>query len=158
MSLIIKDSISKVEAYINRYVDIPRIDELENEMPMQQLHRATNQDLREYLEVYGSYKATLETKIAIIESNLSIIKNLFDTKLDIKIGELSKNREKRPTRDFIRGQAMHEDEYLQNLSEELGMLNAIFIRVRGMRESYTTAYNTVSRMIALRETSPEKSF
>ena len=153
-----KELVDKVKKYIDQYVDIPTVDELDEEMPMTDLHRATNDHLREYLEVYGSYKASLETKLAIIESNLGILRNLYDSKLERKMDILSRGSEKRVTKDFARGRAINEEIELQNLSEETILLNAIFIRVRGIKESYSTAYNTVSRMIALKDDSKEKTF
>ena len=153
-----RELVDKVKKYIDKYVDIPTINELEEIMPMIDLHRATNDHLREYLETYGSYKASLESKLAIIESNFSIIKSLYDNRLERQMDTISKKQEKRMTKDFARGRAINEDDDLQNLSEEIILLNAIFIRVRGIKDSYSTAYNMVSRMVSLAENSKEKTF
>ena len=149
----------QVEDYIEKYVDIPKVEELDEEdMSLFGLSSATNEQLKEYLEFYGAYKSYLESKLAIIESNMGMLRSMLDNKMDRKMDLLSREAAKRVTKDFARGRAMNEDEEIQNLSNEVNLLSAIFTRVRGMKDSYTTAYNTVSRMVTLKENSKEQIF
>ena len=159
MSLSIDNLKKQVNDYIIKHIDIPTIDELEDEYDIFGLSKATNDQLKEYLEMYGGYKSYLESRMAQVESMLGMYRSQLDVAMNHKVSELSKEYKTRPTKELIQGRAMSESQEIQDFNRDVTLLNAIFVRVRGMKESYTTAYNTVSRVVALRENNPrERTF
>ena len=147
----IKDEILIVKDYIDKNIGISSVEDVakEHDVHLYNLNSCTREDLKRYLQIYGGYKSTLDNKLSILESNLGMMKNVFDKKMDLEIARILNDYNKRPVREFVRSRAMSENEELQQLNDGINMMNAVFVRTRGLRESYITAYNTVSRVISL---------
>ena len=147
----IKDEISIIKDYIDKNVGIPSVEDVskEHDVYLYNLNKCTREDLKRYLQIYGSYKSTLDNKLAILESNLGMMRNVFDKKMDLEIARILNDYNKRPIKDFVRSRAMAENIELQQLDDGINMMTGVFVRVKGLRESYLTAYQTVSRVISL---------
>ena len=60
------------------------------------------------------------------------------------------NKEKKPTREELRGEILTKYETLRDLKKDLIGQQALLKKMQGLLNTYTTAYNTVSRVVALR--------
>ena len=64
---------------------------------------------------------------------------------------------KKLTRDEVRGAALANYPQLRELSREIIEQEAVYLKMNGVLSAYTSAYHTVSRIVALR-TSPGISY
>ena len=118
------------------------------------LMNSSNKELEEFLIVYGGYKAYLETRIADVKAKKSALSAAFDegyaTALSRNPDERETEGKKKLTRDEIRGVALDNYSQLKELRQEIIEQEALEIQVEGLLNTYTTAYNTVSRVVTLR--------
>lgn len=121
------------------------------------LMNADARTLEEFLVLYGGYKAYLESQLADVDAAKSALKAAFDEGFATAVYKISEDREmegkKKFTRDEIRGAATSQYLELKELSRELIEQEAIYTKFNGLLSAYTSAYHTVSRIVALR-TSP----
>lgn len=118
------------------------------------LMNSSNKELEEFLIVYGGYKAYLETRIADVKAKKSALSAAFDEGYATALSRIADEREtegkKKLTRDEIRGVALDNYSQLKELRQEIIEQEALEIQVEGLLNTYTTAYNTVSRVVTLR--------
>ena len=118
------------------------------------LMNASNRDLSEFLVAYGGYKAFLESQIADAQAKKNALTAAFDEGFATAVFRIADEREtagqKKLTRDEIRGAVMDKYEQLKELKREIIEKEAIETRINGLLNTYTTAYNTVSRVVTLR--------
>jgi hypothetical protein len=118
------------------------------------LMNASNKALSEFLVVYGGYKAYLETRIADVKAKKTALSAAFDEGYATALSRIVEEREeagkKKLTRDEIRGVALDNYSQLKELRQEVIEQEALEIQVDGLLNTYTTAYNTVSRVVTLR--------
>lgn len=118
------------------------------------LMNASNRDLSEFLVAYGGYKAFLESQIADAQAKKNALTAAFDEGFATAVFRIADEREtagqKKLTRDEIRGAVMDKYEQLKELKREIIEQEAIETRINGLLNTYTTAYNTVSRVVTLR--------
>jgi hypothetical protein len=118
------------------------------------LMNASNKLLSEFLVVYGGYKAYLETRIADVKAKKTALSAAFDEGYATALSRIVEEREeagkKKLTRDEIRGVALDNYFQLKELRQEIIEQEALEIQVEGLLNTYTTAYNTVSRVVTLR--------
>ena len=118
------------------------------------LMNASNRDLSEFLVAYGGYKAFLESQIADAQAKKNALAAAFDEGFATVVFRIADEREaagqKKLTRDEIRGAVMDKYEQLKELKREIIEQEAIETRINGLLNTYTTAYNTVSRVVTLR--------
>lgn len=118
------------------------------------LMNASNRDLSEFLVAYGGYKAFLESQIADAQAKKNALTAAFDEGYATAVFRIADEREtagqKKLTRDEIRGAVMDKYEQLKELKREIIEQEAIETRINGLLNTYTTAYNTVSRVVTLR--------
>ena len=118
------------------------------------LNTYDNKILADFLAMYGGYKAYLETKIAGIESKVGALNAAFDegysTALYRTVKLYEKEDKKKPTRDELKGEIMDTHEVLRELRREIIDQEATLKKTEGLLNTYTTAYNTVSRVVTLR--------
>ena len=118
------------------------------------LMNASNRDLSEFLVAYGGYKAFLESQIADAQAKKNALTAAFDEGFATAVFRIADEREtagqKKLTRDEIRGAVMDKYEQLKELKREIIEQEAIETRINGLLYTYTTAYNTVSRVVTLR--------
>ena len=113
-----------------------------------------NKDLEDFLTMYGGYKGYLETKVADIEATVGALDAAFNegynTALFKVAQEYDHQGKKKPTREELRGEIISRFESLRELRRDLIEQQALLKKMSGLLNTYTTAYNTVSRVVALR--------
>ena len=118
------------------------------------LMNSSNRELEEFLIVYGGYKAYLETRVADVKAKKSALSAAFDEGYATALSRIAEEREvegkKKLTRDEIRGVALDNYSQLKELRQEIIEQEALEIQVDGLLNTYSTAYNTVSRVVSLR--------
>ena len=114
----------------------------------------TNKELEDFLTMYGGYKAYLETRVSDIEATVGALEAAFNegynTALFKVTQEYNETARKKPTREELRGEVLTRFESLRELKRELIEQQALLKKTQGLLNTYTTAYNTVSRVVALR--------
>ena len=113
-----------------------------------------NKNLEDFLTMYGGYKGYLETKVADIEATVGALDAAFNegfnTALFRVAQEYDEQGKKKPTREELRGEIISRFESLRELRRDLIEQQALLKKMSGLLNTYTTAYNTVSRVVALR--------
>lgn len=127
------------------------------ERPDLEFSKLTNYDnkqLEDFLTLYGGYKGYLETKISDIEATVGALDAAFtegfNTALFKVAQEYEEEGKKKPTREELRGEILSKFESLRELKRDLIEQQALLKKTSGLLNTYTTAYNTVSRIVALR--------
>ena len=125
-----------------------------NSLEFSKINTYDNKILADFLAMYGGYKAYLETKIADIESKVGALEASFNegysTALFRIVKEYGDKDLKKPTKDELRGEVMEKYETLRELKKDLIEQQATLKKTEGLLNTYTTAYNTVSRVVTLR--------
>ena len=118
------------------------------------LMNADPRKLEEFLVLYGGYKAYLESSVADIEAAKNALKAAFDEGYATAGYKMAEDREaegkKKLTRDEVRGAALANYPQLRELSREIIEQEATYVKMSGVLSAYTSAYHTVSRIVALR--------
>ena len=113
-----------------------------------------NKALEDFLTMYGGYKGYLETKVSDIEATVGALDAAFtegyNTALFKVAQEYDEQDKKKPTREELRGEILSRFESLRELKRDLIEQQALLKKMSGLLNTYTTAYNTVSRVVALR--------
>lgn len=113
-----------------------------------------NKQLEDFLVLYGGYKGYLETKVSAIEATVGAFEAAFtegyNTALFKVTSEYNELEKKKPTREELRGEVITRHSSLKDLKRELIEQQALMKKTQGLLNTYTTAYNTVSRIVALR--------
>ena len=113
-----------------------------------------NKELEGFLIMYGGYKAYLETKVADIEATVGAFEAAFTEGYNTALYKITKEYEelgkKKPTKEELRGEILSKFTSLKEQKQELIDQQTILKRVGGLLNTYTQAYNTVSRVVALR--------
>ena len=113
-----------------------------------------NKELEDFLTMYGGYKAYLETKVSDIESTAGALDAAFNEGYNTALFKVAQEYEqqdkKKPTREELRGEIITRFESLKELRQDLIEQQALLKKMSGLLNTYTTAYNTVSRIVALR--------
>ena len=113
-----------------------------------------NKELEDFLTMYGGYKAYMETKVSDVEATVGAYDAAFNEGYNTALYKVVKEYEleglKKPTREELRGEILTRFDSLKEQKQELIDQKAILQRMMGLLNTYTTAYNTVSRVVALR--------
>ena len=113
-----------------------------------------NKELEAFLTMYGGYKAYMETKVSEVEATVGAYDAAFNEGYNTALYKVVKEYEleglKKPTREELRGEILTRFDSLKEQKYELINQQAILKRMSGLLNTYTTAYNTVSRVVALR--------
>ena len=113
-----------------------------------------NKELEDFLTMYGGYKAYLETKVSDIEATVGAWEAAFTEGYNTAVYRLTTKYEeegkKKPTKEELRGEILDSYPALKEQRQEVIDLQAQLKKTSGLLNSYTTAYNTVSRVVALR--------
>lgn len=114
------------------------------------INNHTNQQLEQYLTMYGGFKAYLETQLAYYEAKQGVLEATYEEALAKMLYTLSQKYEKKPTKEVLHGEAIASSPQLKKLRQDLIEVEAMCRRVQGLRDSYRAVYDTVSRVVALR--------
>ena len=113
------------------------------------LSQYDNKELEDFLTMYGGYKAYMETKVSDVEATVGAYDAAFNEGYNTALYKVVKEYEseglKKPTREELRGEILTRFDSLREQNQQ-----AILKRMMGLLNTYTTAYNTVSRVVALR--------
>jgi len=124
------------------------------ELNFSRLTNYDNKELEDFLTMYGGYKGYLETKVSDIEATVGALDAAFtegyNTALFKVAQEYDQQSKKKPTREELRGEIMSKFESLRELRKDVIEQQALLKKSTGLLNTYTTAYNTVSRVVALR--------
>jgi hypothetical protein len=122
---------------------------------------ADRKALEEFLSVYGGYKAYLECQVADVEAKKTALESYFDEGYSKAIYRVNDEREgegrKKLTKEEVRGAVLDRYEELWELRQTLIEYETIHTKVKGLLIAYTSAFNAVSRVVALR-TSPINAY
>ena len=134
----------------NFTVDLEEREDLE----FSKLMNSDNKELEDFLTMYGGYKGYLETKVSDIESTVGALDAAltegYNTALFKTVREYDSRDRRKPTKEELRGEIFSKFDSLRELKRDLIEQQAILKKVTGLLNTYTTAYNTVSRIVALR--------
>lgn len=118
------------------------------------LPNATDDQLSEMLLFYGSWKAFIETQLSELEAQRSILSEYFQEGLFKGYYEIhkeySEKSQRAPIKDAVRGQILATNPPLNKAKKELMEIDAKVSHLKGVKESYKTLYDTVSRVVAIR--------
>lgn len=151
---------------IDREIDDMNVPELEIDfekgkekktISFSDLSSQTNQQLEQYLTIYGGFKAYLEAQLSYYESKHGVLESTYEEALAKMLYTLSQKYEKKPTKEVMHGEAIASSPQLKKLRQDLIEAEAMCRRVQGLRDSYRAAYDTVSRIVALRISSREQA-
>jgi len=124
------------------------------ELEFANLMNADSRKLEQFMVLYGGYKAYLEVTIADVEASRDALKAAFDNGYQIAGHKIAEDREeqgrKKLTRDEVKGAILKEYDALRALNRELIEQEALYTKMSGLLNAYTSAYNTVSRIVTLR--------
>ena len=124
------------------------------ELNFSKLTNYDNKELEDFLTMYGGYKGYLETKVSDIEATVGALDAAFtegyNTALFKVAQEYDLQGKKKPTREELRGEIMAKFDALRDLRKDVIEQQALLKKSTGLLNTYTTAYNTVSRVVALR--------
>ena len=130
------------------------------EIVLPDLSVCTNQQLAEFLTVFGGWRAYLEAQLSYVESKKEMLEMAFEEGLSKAMYGIRKRYEeegiKRPIKEVIRGEAFSLYPQLRKVRAELIETTGLFIRLSGYRNQYKALYETVSRVVALRSQSREE--
>ena len=118
------------------------------------LMNADNKKLEEFLTMYGGYKAYLEIRLSEIESIKGALEAAFDEGYATAVHKISDEREtngqKKLTREELRGAVLSTYDQLKELRKEIIERTINHTRIEGLLKAYASAFQTVSRVVALR--------
>jgi len=113
-----------------------------------------NKNLEDFLTMYGGYKGYLETKISDIEAIVGALEAAFTESYNTALFKIAKeyedNNKKKPTKEELRGELFSRFDALKELKQRLIDKEVLYKKTAGLLSTYTTAYSTVSRVVALR--------
>ena len=144
----------------SRYVDslmVPTLGvnlEDREHLEFSDLMNSTNKELEEFLVVYGGYKAYLESQISDAQAKKNALIAAFEEGYATAVSRVADEREeagkKKLTLGEVRGAVMDKYDSLKELKREIIEQEAVETRITGLLNTYTTAYNTVSRVVTIR--------
>ena len=122
------------------------------------LMNAENTQLETYLTMYGGYKAYIETELADQEAIVGALEASFVEDYSIahfKVGrEYTELSMRKPTKEELRGEILTKFPDILAAKQKIIDEKVKLEKVSGLLNTYTTAYNTVSRVVALRTFRP----
>ncbi len=155
--------LGKAEEYLADLV-VPRFTmnlDAEPSLDFANLMDADRRALEEFLSVYGGYKAYLECQVADVEAKKTALESYFDEGYAKASYRVNSGREdegkKKLTREEVRGAVLEEFPELWELKQSVIEQEVLHTKVKGLLTAYTSAFNAVSRVVALR-TSPISAY
>ncbi len=155
--------LGKAEEYLADLV-VPRFTmnlDAEPSLDFANLMDADRRALEEFLSVYGGYKAYLECQVADVEAKKTALESYFDEGYAKASYRVNSGREdegkKKLTREEVRGAVLEEFPELWELKQSVIEQEVLYTKVKGLLTAYTSAFNAVSRVVALR-TSPISAY
>jgi len=108
--------------------------------------------------MYGGYKAYLETELADQDALMWALEASFVEDYSIAHYKVAKVYEelsiRKPTKEELRGEVLTKFPAILAAKQEIIDAQVKLKKISGLLNSHTTAYNTVSRVVALRTYRP----
>jgi len=156
-------TLGKISKYVNS-IPIPRlsfeevfkIEEGEERPKLQvtKLVELSDEELQTTLYHYGAGKAFLESELSDIESKTALVEDIFNDLFSTTSYEIVERREqaglKKLTREELKGAVLTESIDLERYKEQLREGRSRQILIEGELKSYSSLYNSISRVITLR--------
>ena len=112
--------------------------------------RLTDVEIDNWLLFLGAWRSYLNYQISRLDGEHSILSEGYDLLLSSKIAVLEKESEKRLLKDSLKGQALAEDDQLQQLKIRTIELNGELKLLKGRLSLYDSQFETISRVITRR--------
>ena len=112
--------------------------------------RLTDIEIDNWLLFLGAWRSYLNYQISRLDGEHSILSEGYDLLLSSKIAVLEKESEKRLLKDSLKGQALAEDDQLQQLKIRTIELNGELKLLKGRLSLYDSQFETISRLVTRR--------
>ena len=112
--------------------------------------RLTDVEIDNWLLFLGAWRSYLSYQISRIDGEYSVLSEGYDLLLSSKVAVLEKESEKRLLKDSLKGQALAEDDQLQQLKVRTIELNGELKLLKGRLSLYDSQFETISRVITRR--------
>jgi len=112
--------------------------------------RLTDIEIDNWLLFLGAWRSYLNYQISRLDGEHSILSEGYDLLLSSKIAVLEKESEKRLLKDSLKGQALAEDDQLQQLKIRTIELNGELKLLKGRLSLYDSQFETISRVVTRR--------
>ena len=112
--------------------------------------RLTDVEIDNWLLFLGAWRSYLSYQISRLDGEHSVLSEGYDLLLSSKIAVLEKESEKRLLKDSLKGQALAEDDQLQQLKIRTIELNGELKLLKGRLSLYDSQFETISRVITRR--------
>ena len=112
--------------------------------------RLTDVEIDSWLLFLGAWRSHLAYQIARLEGEQSVLTEGFDLLLSSKVAALEKEAEKRLLKDSLKGQALIEDDQLQQLKVRTIEINGELKILKGRHSLYDSQFETISRVVTRR--------
>ena len=112
--------------------------------------RLTDVEIDSWLLFLGSWRSHLAYQIARLEGEYSILTEGFDLLMSTTVATLEQEAEKRLLKDSLKGQALVEDDQLQQLKIRTIELNGELKILKGRHSLYDSQFDTISRVVTRR--------
>ena len=112
--------------------------------------RLTDVEIDNWLLFLGAWRSYLNYQISRLDGEHSVLSEGYDLLLSSKVAVLEKESEKRLLKDSLKGQALAEDDQLQQLKIRTIELNGELKLLKGRLSLYDSQFETISRVITRR--------
>ena len=112
--------------------------------------RLTDMEIDGWLLFLGAWRSHLAYQIARLEGEQSVLTEGFDLLMSSKVDTLEKESEKRLLKDSLKGQALAEDDQLQQLRVRTIEINGELKILKGRHSLYDSQFETISRVVTRR--------
>ena len=112
--------------------------------------RLTDVEIDNWLLFLGAWRSYLNYQISRLDGEHSVLSEGYDLLLSSKVAVLEKESEKRLLKDSLKGQALAEDDQLQQLKIRTIELNGELKLLKGRLRLYDSQFETISRVITRR--------
>ena len=112
--------------------------------------RLSDVEIDNWLLFLGSWRGYLGYQISRLEGEQSVLSEGYDLLLSSKIASLEKESEKRLLKDSLKGQALLEDDQLQNLRLRTIEIAGELKILKGRLSLYDSQFETISRVVTRR--------
>ena len=127
---------------------------LTEDLPYDEIRSFDNGQLEALFVIYGGYKAYLETKLSDDEALLGALESTHTEACNIAIHNIAReydNKGKRkPTKEELRGEMYLKYPELIKKQQEIITIRIRVKKISGRLATYSSNYNTLSRVITLR--------
>ena len=127
---------------------------LTEDLPYDEIRSFDNGQLEALFVIYGGYKAYLETKLSDDEALLGALESTHTEACNIAIHKIAREYDnkgkKKTTKEELRGEMYLTYPELRNKQQEIITIRIRVKKISGRLATYSSNYNTLSRVITLR--------